>query len=168
MTFRPDPVSVLMEESAQALLDRAYIAEHSRSPDRVRVEGGWVSYRLPAPAPDEVRYIMRYHQIDVTGPDHSLAVGGRGLNARSRWGRAFVRALYRLNKKSKAGPLEVTVSRRYRAVGIIPAGWDVRIRHPSRSGAIAAVQRKPDSARIYDDDGETAKRWADYEKRDWD
>jgi len=119
------------------------------------------------------------HGIDVTGPDNPTAAGGKGLNARSRWARALVRSLYYVHRQAGGGgSLKVEIGRHVPASpqfdpvhperGGFPPGRAVRVQLASSGrAAMRAVQRQPDSSRIYDDDGRAASRWADASKRDW-
>jgi len=77
-----DPISELLDEPARKLLEKAYAQP-----------GQWVTGRLADPTTRQITW-GRERGIDVTGPDNPSVAGGRGLDARSRWGRAFVRALY--------------------------------------------------------------------------
>jgi len=118
--------------------------------------------------------------IDLLGPDNATARGGTGLNARTRWGRGFVRAVYYQHRWYSGDPdtggwrrdkrvspraadsLQVQIGR------LGPAGLAVRVRlAKGGSAAMGAVKRMPDSRRIYSDDGRPAARWADPSKRDW-
>jgi hypothetical protein len=65
-------------------------------------------------------------------------------------------------------PLQVEWGRRVPAVGTIPAGRAVRIRIATGGATkLRVVRAKPDSARIFADDGATAGRWSDPARRDW-
>ena len=163
----PDPVSVAFETTAARLLERAYAQR-----------GSWVSVRLTDPT---IRQRTQWAAvgIDVDGPDNPSSRSGRGLDAKTRWARGLVRALYRLHKHSgRSGSLQVEVGRR------IPASPQFDPRYPERGGfppsrqfrvriarggqvALRAVQRLPDSRRTFDDDGQPAARWSDPALRDW-
>jgi hypothetical protein len=80
MPYSRDPVSVELNSWARRLLDRAY--------DR---PGQWVAARLANPNPGQVR-ALRSQGIDPSGPDNKSGAGR--VNARTRWGRGAVRALY--------------------------------------------------------------------------
>jgi len=167
MAYQRDPVSVLYDGGARRLLERAYAAN-----------GGWAGTRLARPGPRHVAWAAR-RGIDPFGPDNASAVDGRNLNARSRWARGFVRAVYYQHRwysdapgggwrggrrvtARHSGALEVQVGPG------TAAGWPVRIRLRKGGGqAAAAVRRMPVSARIYDDAGRPAARWSDPEARDW-
>jgi hypothetical protein len=159
-----DPISTLFDGPARRLLERAYARP-----------GAWVMTRVADPGPGGIAY----------GADRPSVAGGTGLNARTRWCRAFVRALYfqhkwysgahgsgwraqRRTAPRSAGALRVQVGVHRPATGIIPAGRAVRIRI-DRGGQAKerAVRRMPDSARIFRDDGSTAARWSDPNLRDW-
>jgi hypothetical protein len=169
-----DPVSVMLDGRARVLLSRAYA-------DR----GQWVFGRLADPTPAE-RAEASGRGIDVTGPDAPSVRSARGgLNARSRWGRGLVRALYyqhrnystagtaelrtaRRTSPRSAGALRVQIGRRLPAAGVFPAGRAVRVQLASGGRAkTAAVDRLPDSGRIYEDDGTAGGRHAEVSLRDW-
>ena len=135
--------------------------------------------------------------IDVTGPDNpSVAGRGKGgLNARSRWGRGFVRALYYQHKwhsipgKSQFRQAQRVSPRASSALRIevgrhIPASPQFDPRHPERGGfpagravrvkldrggqaKLKAVQRLSDRDRIWTDEGNPAGRFSDPSLRDW-
>jgi len=81
-----DPVSVPFDAAARRLLARAYASP-----------GTWVSVWLPDPSMRQ-RTAMASAGVrsDLTGPDPVPA--GGGLNARTRWARGFVRAVYYQHK----------------------------------------------------------------------
>lgn len=146
-----DPVSIQFDGGAEQLLAKA----------RGAGRGVWVSTLLADPTLAQAR-AWGARGIDVTGPD-PLPRGG--LEARTRWARAFVRALY-YNRGT--APIQVEVGRHLPASGRAPAGRQVRLR--LRAGgepALAAVRRLPDSARIYDDLGDPGGRHAANFERDW-
>src|SRR5215475_3750757 len=124
---RRDPASELLDGAARRLISHAL-----GSP------GQWQSTRLADPGPQS-RQILSSLGINWRGPDNASARGGRGLNARDRWGRAMVRALYHQFRyfspvrggtwrgEARAEPrhtgaLRVEVGARLPAVGVIPAG----------------------------------------------
>jgi hypothetical protein len=80
MTFRRDPVSVLFDDPARRLLERAYGRPET-----------WIRTRLANPEPRHVTYLAALG-INPMGPDDKSGAGR--LNARTRWARGFVRALY--------------------------------------------------------------------------
>ena len=80
MPYSRDPVSIELNSWARRLLDRAY--------DR---PGQWVATRLAEPNPGQVRG-LRSQGINPLGPDNKSGAGR--INARTRWGRGAVRALY--------------------------------------------------------------------------
>lgn len=167
-----DPVSLLMDAPARRLLARAY-----------KARGGWVGTRLADPSPRHLAYLEGLG-IHPYGKDRPSAVAGHGLDARTRWARGFVRAVYyqhkwwsdgrggfRRSKRTEprhTGAIEVEIGRHLPAAGVIPAGRAVRIRI-RRGGSVArrAVQRMPESERIFTDDGRLAARWSDRALRDW-
>jgi hypothetical protein len=173
VTAQRDPVSVLFDRGARDLLARAYAAPR----------GTWVGTRVADPGP-QTRLQLAMLGIDWKGPDNPSVPGGRGgLNARDRWTRGFVRALYYHHRQYSAGAgllaerrltpnladaLEVDVGRRVIPRGIIPAGRAVRVRvRQGGRNARQAVIRKPDRDRIYDDYGDLAGRASYLELRDW-
>lgn len=161
MPAERDPVSVLWDAAARQLLARARAGR-----------GQWQGTRIADPSPRQ-RAALAGMGIDVDGPDAPSSAGGRkgGLNARTRWARGFVRAVYYVNDTRHGGPgraLEVEVGAHKPALGVIPAGRAVRVRvRPGGSAALRAVGRKPDSARIWTDDGFAAARFSDVSLRDW-
>jgi hypothetical protein len=158
-----DPVSVLFDPDWIA----AYITRARRA------RGQWAGTRIADPSPRQRAALLAAYGIDPDARDRPSAVGGRrgGLNARTRWARGFVRALYYANDTRHGGPglaLEVEVGVHKPPLGVIPAGQAVRVR-VRRGGSVAlrAVGRKPDSARIFDDAGAPAGRFSDPALRDW-
>src|SRR5215469_1747402 len=82
---QPDPVSVAFYPAARRLLERAYAQRRT-----------WVDVWLPDPT---IRQRTRWAGegiADLTGPD-PVPRGG-GVNAQTRWARAFIRALYYQHK----------------------------------------------------------------------
>jgi hypothetical protein len=163
--FTRDPVSRLWDTAARRLLAEAR-----------ELRGGWRGTRIADPTPRQRAALMDVYGIDVDGPDHSTAQGGRakgghGLDAKTRWARGFVRAVYYANDRRHGGPglaIEIQVGVHKPPLGVIPAGRAVRLR-VRRGGAraLAAVQRKPEAGRIYDVEGRPAARWADPNLMDW-
>lgn len=165
MEYFRDPVSIHFDAGARRLLERA----HAAGP------GNWVTTRLVDPTPQDVRRWQRSHGIDVTGPDNASADRGTGLNAKTRWARAFVRSCYRLRGDAS---IEIEIGRQIPGTALwnpgnprsggVPPGRLVRLRiRPGGRAAIAAVRRLPSSARIFNDDGSAASRWSDPYLRDW-
>jgi hypothetical protein len=168
-------VSVLFDGPARRLLSRAYARP-----------GVWVMTRLADPSPRHVAWAAE-RGINANGPDNPSVAGGRGLNARSRWARAFVRALNYQHKWYSGGgqapfrtqlrtaprsssALRIEVGRHIPASprGGFPAGRAVRVQLARGGQAKArAVRRLPDSARIWTDEGEPAARFSRVELRDW-
>ncbi len=136
--------------------DRAALSMLRRA---VSARGRWAGTVLRDPTPEQRQVLMDVWGIDPLGRDNA----GAG-QARTRWARAFVRAVH-----YHAGrPVQVEIGRHKPAVGRIPAGRAVRVRTRIRGdAAMRAVRRLPDSARIYDDAGDPAGRWADPADRDW-
>lgn len=154
-------MSVLWDTAAAQLLARAR-----------RARGGWAGTRIADPTPRQRAALQAAYGINPDGPDRPSTPGRRGgLNARTRWARGFVRSLYYVNGRRRGGPglaLEVEVGRHRAATARLPAGRAVRIR-VRRGGQVAvrAVARKPDGARIWDDEGLPAGRHSDLALRDW-
>jgi hypothetical protein len=146
---QPDPVSVTFEDIAARLLKRVYDAP----PDE------WVMTLVYDPRSAHVLSWARWG-IDVTGPDTV-----RGRKAKTRWLRAYVRAVYRLNKEGKNRPLQFEAGRHRQALGARPAGTALRVR--KRPGGKAAKRgegdRRPPGQR-WSYGGE---QWADPSERDW-
>ncbi|HWM96707.1 MAG TPA: hypothetical protein VNO54_06585 [Streptosporangiaceae bacterium] len=184
MTYPRDPVSEAFDASARRLLAKAYGSR-----------GEWVSVWLPDPT---IRQRTRWAGvgiIDLTGPDRPSAVGGAGgLDAKTRWARAFVRSLNYQHKwyspagRSKdwqrrmvgraTGGLRVEVGRHIPAsaqfdpadpgAGGLPGRRRVRVQLASGGAAKQrAVTRLADRDRIYDAAGNPAGRWSDPALRDW-
>jgi hypothetical protein len=140
VTLTRDPLSKLFDAGARRLLDRAYARP-----------GEWASTRLVDPGPGE---LAQWGHLDPLGPD---PVAGRRY--RTRWGRAFARAIYHQHRwyspHSQAGPWRAkkrTTSRRsgallveagvYKpAVGVIPRGlaFRVMLAHGGRAKADAVA-----------------------------
>lgn len=169
-----DPVSVELDPHARRLLERAYADP-----------GSWKQTRLGLPGP-RLRAWAAARGIDLTGPDDVSARGGRGLNAHTRYARAFVRSLYyqhrwysqgggagwrqqRRTAPRQGGGIEVQVGRMQPALGALPAGRLVRVRlHTGGPDAKAAhFASLPDTRRAYDPAGEPGARWSDPARRDW-
>jgi hypothetical protein len=156
-----DPVSVLWDGPAAQLLARAR-----------KARGGWAGTRITDPSPRQRAALTLVYGINPDGPDRPSTPARRGgLNAKTRWARGFVRALYHANDRRRGGPglaLEVQVGRHKPAGVRVPAGRAVRVR-VRRGGTVAlrAVQRKQDAGRIYGDDGLPAGRHSDPALRDW-
>lgn len=174
MPAERDPASELLDRGARALLARAYAAG----------TGEWVMTRLADPSEDHVVWALGMGLDPLMGPDRPTTLSGLHVQAHTRWGRAFMRALWFQHKwygdKPAKGfraerrmtpyslPLQVEWGRRKPALGVIPAGRSVRIRiaHGGRAKE-RAVRAKPNSARIFADYGELAGRWSDPARRDW-
>lgn len=174
MPAERDPASVMLDGAARRLLSRAYSAP-----------GVWQKTVLADPGL-KARQRLAGLGIDPHSRDNESARAGKGLNAKDRWGRALVRALYYQHKWFSPGPgarqwrpekrttaretgaLRVEIGRRVPSAGVIPPGRQVSIMY-DRGGitALRAVRRQPDRDRIYDDAGDTAARWSDPANRDW-
>lgn len=161
MTAQRDPLSVWFDGGAAELLRRAYGVPR----------GTWVGTRLADPNP-QMRAWMAANDIDWTGPDNASTPSARGgLNARDRWTRAFVRAMYygfRRVADPRADALEFDIGRRVVPRGIIPAGRAIRVR--VRQGGRAAYQaglRKGGRDTWIQADGQHGPRASEIELRDW-
>lgn len=151
--FGPDPMSVLWEPAAAALLERVYAVRRDV----------WVGTRLSDPQARHVAAAARLGMSDPRGPD---PVPGR--RARTAWVRSFVRAIERENKRRRRVPLQFEVGRHKPGVGVVPAGTAFRVR--ARKGGQAAdraVQRMDPRRRIYNKDGSRGPQAADLAWRDW-
>jgi hypothetical protein len=168
-----DPLSVSLDRAARQLLERAYDVPR----------GTWVSTRLADPGPVAAAAAAAAG-IDWRGPDNASAAGRGGLDARDRWTRALVRALYyqyrwyatgrggwRDGKRAvplHTGALEFEAGRRLPAQGVIPAGRAIRLRlNAGGRASLRKVQALPRRDRIYDDAGNPAGRYSQIALRDW-
>lgn len=161
-------MSVQFDPAAAKLLRRAYAAK-----------GGWVGTYVRNPSPQWLVWGAR-HGVNLLGKD--TAGGGQ---ARTRWCRGFVRALYYNHKwhyyagkgldlsdrrvtASRSQALEFQVGTvRIDPRGLV-VGRAVRIRLlKGGAAALRAVEKLPDSRRIFTEDGEPAGRWSDPNGRDW-
>ena len=165
--YVPDPVSTLFDAAAKRLLERAYARP-----------GEFVRTRLANPGPRTVAFASARGINNLLGPD-PVATSGGGLNARTRYCRAFVRAIYRQHKKSgMPGGIHVEVGRH------IPASPQFDPEHPDRGGfppgravqvlyradknkARAYMRNQPDSAKAIDNKGYPTRRWSNPGQRDW-
>lgn len=173
MPYTRDPVSQWFDDGARRLLARAYAKP-----------GEWVSTRVANPSPQQMVQLAALG-ISPFAPDRPSTASAKGLDAHSRWCRAFIRALYYQHRwysgrpgggwrgKKRATPrqtgaLEVRVGRMLPVRGVIPAGREVRVRL-ERGGQAArkAAERLPEARRIYDDEGAPGGRWSDPARRDW-
>lgn len=149
----PDPVSELWERAADAILRRVYEQRTGR----------WYATRIRNPRPEHVTYFLRMWDIDVTGPDNAGTISGKRNNYRTRWNRAFVRAIYRRNLPKNGGKgsaLQIQVGSPKVAAPGLPAGWAVRIRKRPKG---TVPRREVD--RIWTDSGERGGRFSD---QNWD
>jgi len=158
-----DPVSENMDSAARALLTRVYQAR-----------GGWASTRLADPSPAQMGLWIT-HGINITGRD---PVERGGFRAPNRWCRAYTRALWYQHKWYSGAPgggwraqkraamrwpgIEVEFGRHRTVLGVIPAGYPVRVR--LASAAAAARLDRPEESWAWADGGQ---RWADPAGRDW-
>lgn len=133
MTTTADPVSETLDRAARQLLDRVYAAR-----------GGWAVTRLASPTPEQAGYWL-FQGVPVWGPDPVHRQNPDGLDARSRWMRAYIRALWRQHQFWSGDPdtggwraqrrttrrpdgIQIRVGRLMPVRGIIPAGREIRVR----------------------------------------
>ena len=151
--------------------------------------GEWVMTRLADPT-DRHRRWAAAHGWDLDGPDNAFTLSGKHIDARTRWGRAFMRALWyqhrQFGPEPGRGARSVRSTRRMTPNGtalqiewgrrlpgsttgrILPAGRAVRIRVAvSGKTARRVVQAKRVQDRIYTDDGGMGGRFSIAEGRDW-
>jgi hypothetical protein len=176
-----DPVSVPFDGSARDLLTRAYASPRQ-----------WVTVWLPDPTiRQRTRFLAAGLRVD--GPD-PLPKGG-GVDAKTRWGRGFVRAVYyqhrhfspvragagwaRRSSPRNTGGLRIEIGRHVPAspqfdparpaAGGFPARRRVRLQLAAGGAAkAAAVRRLSNSDRIYTPAGAPAARWGGGNRfRDW-
>lgn len=183
---QPDPLRDQFTTGARRLLDRAY-----RNP------GTWQGVTLVNPSPRALAYALSLG-IDPFGPDNASTVSRRGgLDARSRWARAFVRCLYDQHKfwAGRGGtwlderrmvawfsgrPLTVEVGRAVaggrQAGTLLQPGRAVRIMYRPGSQAGGArgqaaarryADRLSDADKSYDEANRPAGRYSDIARRDW-
>lgn len=174
MAATRDPVSLLWDGPARQLLARCYAAP-----------GTWQGTRLADPTAQQLAWAASLG-INLRGRDNPSTVSRRGgLNARSRWARAFVRSVnyqHRYYSRARGGgwrderarvarstyALQVEVGRALPARGIIPAGRAVRVKlHQGGQRADQAAARKSDTDRYITDDGGRGGRWSSIDRRDW-
>lgn len=119
----PDPVSLLWEPAAVKFMAGVR-----------KANGAWYGIRIADPEPRHVRTFSE-RGIDVLERDRAST---GGLNARDRWRRGFVRAVYR---RARGGPpLELQVGIKLPRRGVIPPGRYVRGR--ILKGSAATARRK--------------------------
>lgn len=141
--FTPDPLSLWWEAAARRALQVAY--GHPGRYYATVLAGPTARQRAAADRLD----------IDIDGKDTAKA-----RKARTRWARAFCRALERINKREFTDSIEWNVGP---ALG---TGRAIRIR-TLPAGKKRKPLAKPDSQRIYTEDGGQGGRWADPVLRDW-
>jgi hypothetical protein len=156
MAAERDPVSVLFDRGARALLARAYATP-----------GQWAGTSVAPPSPRHIAHFAG-RGINVLGQDQW---------GRDRWAAGFVRALYYQHKwfyvQGQLGHVRRMTPNdsrglQYELGRMTLRGRAVRIRvRPGGAAAMRAVKRLPDARRIYRDDGSPAARWADPAGRDW-
>jgi hypothetical protein len=178
-----DPVSELFDASARRLLSRAYANP-----------GTWQQMWLPDPSIRQRSRMTTLHGIgDLTGPD-PLPKGG-GVDAKTRWGRGFVRSVYyqhrwysggrggewreRRTSPRNTGGVRIEVGRHVPpspqfnpadpSAGGFPPRRRVRVQLAAGGKAkAAAVARLSNSDRIYTPSGAPAARFGGGQRyRDW-
>lgn len=177
--YERDPVSLLHDRGARAMLEQVYQARR----------GAWVMTRLADPT-DRHRAWAGARGWDLDGPDNAPTVSGKHINAHTRWGRAFMRALWYNHRQFGPGPGRgargIRSSRRLQPTGsalqvewgrrlpgsatgqMLPAGRAVRIRIAyGGKTARRVVEAKPGNDRIYLDDGSMGGRFSVAAERDW-
>lgn len=177
--FERDPVSVLLDRGAREMLTRVYGARR----------GTWVMTRLADPTPRHREWASA-RGWDLDGPDNAATVSGKHINAHTRWGRAFMRALWynhrQYGPEPGRGARGIRSSKRMQPTGsalqiewgrrlpgsttgqMLPAGRAVRIRIAyGGKTARRVVEAKPYADRIYQDDGSMGGRFSVASERDW-
>ena len=167
--FQRDPVSELFDAGARQLLARAYAKP-----------GTWQATRLANPSPRHLAYLSSLG-IDPHGRDDKSGSGR--LNARTRWARGFVRALYYQHKWWSGSPTGGTwrAERRPEPRGdrslvvevgrALPGGRQAgSVLHPGRavrvkvvSGGRAHVRSSADLSFTLDGRGQSDARARDWE-----
>lgn len=159
-----DPVSETLDRAARALLARVY-----------RADGAWASTRLRDPTPAQMARWLVYG-INVLGRD---PVDRGGFRAPNHWCRSFTRALWYQHKWWSGDPdtggwrevrrasmrtpgIQVSFGRHAATLGVIPAGYPVRVRLADPEAAKRSG--KPEEQWSWADGGQ---RWADPGDRDW-
>jgi hypothetical protein len=177
--YERDPVSVLLDRGAREMLARVYAVPR----------GQWVMTRLADPT-DQHRRWARSHGWDLDGPDNAPTLSGKHINAHTRWGRAFMRALWYQHRQygpvPGRGARGLRADRRMTPYGaalqvewgrrlpgsttgrVLPAGRAVRVRIAyGGKTARRVVEGKPAADRIYKDDGSMGGRFSVAAERDW-
>lgn len=173
-------MSLLFDAQARRLLERCY-----RLP-----RGAWAGVRVPPPTLAHLSWARMTLGINLLGPDNASTISGQHEDARTRWLRGMVRALYYQHKwysdarggglreqkrttPASTGALQVEVGgwlppRLQGSRIIAPGGHAVRVRlQYGGKTARRVVQAMPDSERIWTDDGGRAGRFSLVERRDW-
>jgi hypothetical protein len=177
--YERDPVSMLLDRGAREMLSRVYAAPR----------GQWIMTRLADPTDRHRRWGLA-HGWDLDGPDNAFTLSGKHINAHTRWGRAFMRALWynhrQYGPEAGRGARGIRSARRMAPTGtalqiewgrrlpgsstgrVLPAGRAVRIRiaYGGRT-ARRVVMAKSSRDRIYTDDGGMGGRFSIAEGRDW-
>lgn len=141
--FTPDPVSLWFERAAANALELAY--SHP---------GRWYGTIIANPTDRHIAAAAGLVRVPLTAPDPHP-----GRKAKTRWCRAFVRALER---QAKGGPkIEWNVGTAF------SNGRAFRVRTVP-AGTLRKPLAKPDRQRIWTPDGEPGGRFAWPDLRDWD
>jgi hypothetical protein len=179
LMYERDPVSLLLDRGAREMLERVYRARR----------GTWVMTRLADPT-DRHRAWAAGRGWDLDGPDNAPTLSGKHVNAHTRWGRAFMRALWyqhrqygpepgrgargiRTSRRMTPTPAALQIEWGRRLPGsktgqLLPAGRAVRIRIAyGGKTARRVVEAKAASDRIYLNDGSQGGRFSVAEDRDW-
>jgi len=175
---RRDPVSVLFDRPARELLARVY-----RLP-----RGAWAGVRVPPPSARQAAWAAELG-IDLFGPDNASVRGGH-YDARTRWLRAYVRALHYQHKwysdalggglreerrttPASTGALKVEVGgwlapvmRGGRIVAPGGNGMRARLLYGGKT-ARRVVEAMPEERRIWTGEGRPGGRFSYVELRDW-
>jgi hypothetical protein len=161
-------VSELFDGAARRLLGRAY-----KSPDHC------AATRLADPTSAQRSAVASSYGVDVLAADDA----GKG-QARTRWARAFVRALYYQHRwyytrgaqlgatrrtEVSPRPLKITIGRHLPVKGVIPAGRLVVVEVlPGGAAKDRALAAKPATDRYITPAGEPGPAWNEGpESRDW-
>lgn len=174
--YERDPVSVLLDRGAREMLARVYGERR----------GTWVMTRLADPT-DRHRAWALGRGWDLDGPDNAATLSGKHINAHTRWGRAFMRALWYQHRhfgpeagrgargiraerrmQPTGSALQVEWGRRLPGSAVLPRGRAVRIRIAyGGKTARRVVEGKQNVDRIWVGDREQGGRFSVASERDW-
>lgn len=144
MPYKPDPLSVWWEAAAARALAVAY--GHP---------GRYYGTIIADPSPRQRQAAEYLITSRIDGPDTHT-----GRKARTRWCRAFVRAVERVNKRQGGRPIEWDV-------GVKVAGGRAFRLRTVPAGRLRKPLAKPDRQRWSTEDG-PGGRYASNDLRDWD